>query len=66
MAGAYVAKGAIFGERGPCIVKRVCMTKGACMKKGVCGRAHACQGDVHVGEMVTEAGGTHPTGMHSC
>ena len=30
--------------------------------KGVC----AWQGDMHVGEMATEAGGTHPTGMHSC
>ena len=24
------------------------------------------KGGVHAGEMATEAGGTHPTGMHSC
>ena len=29
-------------------------------------RGHALQGDLCAGDMVTEAGGTHPTGMHSC
>ena len=33
---------------------------------GVRGRGHALQGDLRAGDMVTEAGGTHPTGMHSC
>ena len=47
----------------------------------MCGRGHARQGDmhdrgcvawgvcgrgVHAGETSTEAGGMHPTGMHSC
>ena len=27
---------------------------------------HVWQGGMHAGEMATEAGGTHPTGMHSC
>ena len=31
--------------------------RGAYMAKGAC---------VHVGETATEAGSTHPTGMHSC
>ena len=30
------------------------------------GRGHALQGVLRAGDMVTEAGGTHPTGMHSC
>ena len=45
--------------------------------EGVCGRGHVWQGGmcgvgVHgrggmrAGEMATEAGGTHPTGIHSC
>ena len=29
-------------------------------------RGHALQGDLCAGDMVTEAGGTHPTVMHSC
>ena len=33
---------------------------------GVHGRGHSWQGGVHAGETATEAGGTHPTGMHSC
>ena len=41
--------------------------QGVCMAGGgMCGRGHAWQGGMHVGEMVTEAVGTHPTGMHSC
>ena len=30
------------------------------------GRGGMHGGGVHAGEMATEAGGTHPTGMHSC
>ena len=29
-------------------------------------RGHAWQGDMRAGETATEAGGTHPAGMHSC
>ena len=32
----------------------------------MCGERHAWQGVCVAGEMATEAGGTHPTGMHSC
>ena len=35
------------------------MVDGVCMEGGVCG------GGVSAGEMATESGGTHPTGMHS-
>ena len=41
--------------------------QGVCMAGGgMCGRGHAWQGGMYVGEMVTEAVGTHPSGMHSC
>ena len=33
---------------------------------GVRDKGHVLQGDLRAGDMVTEAGGTHPTGMHSC
>ena len=33
---------------------------------GMCGRGDAWQGACIAGEMVTEAGGVHPTGMHFC
>ena len=33
---------------------------------GVRDKGHVLQGDQRAGDMVTEAGGTHPTGMHSC
>ena len=42
------------------------------MAGGVCGRRHAWQGACMAGrawiagETTIEAGGTHPTGMHSC
>ena len=47
---------------------------GACMVGGIHGRGgvHVWQGacmasgGVHGGEMATEVGGTHPTGMYSC
>ena len=41
-----------------------CAWQGACMAKG--GGAHGKGGDMLVGETATEAGGTHPTGRHSC
>ena len=34
--------------------------RGTCMAGG-----HAWQGDMCAGQTATEAGGTHPTGMHS-
>ena len=37
--------------------------QGACMDWGMCGGG---RGAVCAGEMATETGGTHPTGMHSC
>ena len=40
--------------------------RGACVTRGMYGRGHAWQEGMHAGEKVTEAGGTHPTGMHSC
>ena len=51
---------------------------GACMQGGVCGRGHAwqeaCVAGGHAwqgwacvaGKTAIAAGGTHPTGMHSC
>ena len=40
---------------------------GACMGEGACMVGGACvAGGVHAGETATDAGGTHPTGMHSC
>ena len=41
---------------------------GACMLQGgVCGEgAYMAGGGMRAGERATEAGGTHPTGMHSC
>ena len=59
-------------EVGACVVRRCAWQRGACVAKEVCGggvcmaRGHAWQGGVHAGEMATEAGGTYPTGMHSC
>ena len=49
--------------------KGVCMAKGAGMAGEVCmAGAHVWQlgGACVAGEMATAAGGTHPTGMHSC
>ena len=44
---------------------------GACVAEGVHDRSVCVVGaymavGMHAGETVTEAGGTHPTGMHSC
>ena len=33
---------------------------------GMCGRGDAWQGACMAGEMATEVGGVHPTGMHFC
>ena len=38
---------------------------GVCLSKGWCGRPSP-QADIPPKETATEAGGTHPTGMHSC
>ena len=47
----------------------MCMVGGACMAGGMRGRGHAWQdgmGTCVAGETATAAGGTHPTGIHSC
>ena len=44
---------------GACVVVGACMA--GCVWQGAC-----MAGRVHAGETVTEAGGTHPTLMHSC
>ena len=36
------------------------------MHGGGCVAGGAWQGGLHAGETATEAGGTHPPGMHSC
>ena len=38
----------------------VCVARGVCMARDMHGRGHVWQGDMHAGEMATEAGGTHP------
>ena len=49
-----------------------CMAGGHSRQEGICDTGciyilGACiVEDMHVGEMVTEADGMHPTGMHSC
>ena len=64
-----MVKGAV--AKGVCMVKGACITKGgghAC-QRGVCvakGDVHGRGGGMHAGETATEAGGMHPTGMHSC
>ena len=41
--------------------------RGACVPRGVCvAGGHAWWGVCVAGETASEAGGTHPTGMHSC
>ena len=68
--------------KGACVVKGVCMAKGVCMVKGGCawwgGGMHGEEGMHGEGGHVWYAcppprdaagqcaGGTHPTGMHSC
>ena len=49
------------GHAGACMVVGVCMVVGACVAGGMFGRVGVC-----TGEIATEAGGMHPTGMHSC
>ena len=53
----------------------MCGRGGVCMAGGMCDRGYMWQGqgvgmhgrgDMYAGEVVTEAGGTHHTGMHSC
>ena len=51
MVGDMYGGGSVHGE-------------GACM--GVCMVGVCVEGGMHAGETATEAGGTHPTGMHSC
>ena len=48
------------------MARGVCVVVGTCVARGMHGRGHAWQGACVAGEMATEAGGTHPTGMHSC
>ena len=59
------------GKGGPCVAKRrrawqrgrgVVHGRRACMEEGAC----MTRGNLPAGETTTEAGGTHPTGMHSC
>ena len=69
--GAYMA-GGIHGGGGAWVVKEyvwqvvcmvgvgVCVARGVCMARDMHGRGHVWQGDMHAGEMATEAGGTHP------
>ena len=41
--------------------------QGACVARGcVAGGMRGKGGGLHAGETATEAGSTHPTGMHSC
>ena len=52
--------------QGACVAGGACMAgghawQGVCMARGTC-VARACV----AGETATAAGGTHPTGMHSC
>ena len=59
---------------GACMVGGACMAGGHAWQGGMLGRGHAWQRGaymakgacMHVGETATEAGSTHPTGMHSC
>ena len=39
---------------------------GACMAGGIHGRGPCVGGGSMAGETATAAGGTHPTGIHSC
>ena len=56
MVGAHVA-GGMRSRRVACMVwvVWVCIGGGTCVAGGM-----------HAGETATEAGGTHPSGMHSC
>ena len=75
-APVILSGGGVGAWQGVCVVGRGmhgrgCMTggvhgRGVCMvgEECVVGSMHG--GGVYVQEMVTEACGTHPTGMHSC
>ena len=45
---------------------RVCVAGGSCMAGGFCDGGVHGRGGVCAGETATEAGGRHPTGMHTC
>ena len=64
--GACMARGVCSGGGSIYVVGCVCVAGG--MHGGVCvwWWERVWQGDVCVGETATEAGGTHPIGMHSC
>ena len=77
--GACMAGGACVARGGGMHGRGACMANGACMVGGVHGGLacvvgqHAWQGGGHVwwgvcmaGKTAIAAGGTHPTGMHSC
>ena len=69
MAGWHVWPRDVHGRGG--MHGRGCAWQGGVYMGGhafqgsLCGGGHVWQG-VHAGETTTEAGGTHPTGMHSC
>ena len=72
MAGAHVWQGGMCGK-GACMVGAVCVAGGVCVARGVHGRGcmaggmHATHAPQTLRDMVGQcAGGTHPTGMHSC
>ena len=57
VVGGMCGKGmCVAVEGGACMAKGVCMVWGACVAGGAC----------MAGEMAIAAGGTHPTGIHSC
>ena len=62
--GGMHGKGDICGEVGIC-GGSMC-DEGVCMVGGMHGRGACMVGGMHAGETTTEAGRTHPTGMHSC
>ena len=73
--GACMVKGVCMAmTKGSMCGKGVCMAGGHAWQGGMLGRGHAWQRGaymakgacMHVGETATEAGSTHPTGMHSC
>ena len=52
------------GWQGACVAGG-CAFQGVCTVRGGKGACMAGEGGM-AGETVTEAGSTHPTGMHSC
>ena len=51
---------------GACVAGEVCVARGHMWQGGMHGRGDVWQGGLRAGETTTEAGGTHPTRMHSC